>query len=206
MHILAALGVIVLAGVLQAAPAKKGTMDAVDGRKTLPLTLDTARIRGLYVGGDFDRAIEDLEYARKQGQLLTHADSVFAFKHLGVMYAASYPTVEKGKQYMVLLLTIEPSVRILDMYASDMIYMIFRNIQAEMEHARSTRSLLRNATASPDTQATSTASKANPGRRSRWPYWTAGTVAVAAGIGAIAYFAFVPTEAKEPTEYKGGLK
>lgn len=76
MGILAALGIIVVAGALQAAPARKSPdatpSSAVSGRKPLPLTLDTVRIRGLYMGGDFDRAIEDLEYARKQGQLLTH--------------------------------------------------------------------------------------------------------------------------------------
>jgi hypothetical protein len=100
--------------------------------------LDTTKIHALYMNGDFDEAIAWLEKSRKAGWLATHGDSVFAFKHLGVMYAAKYETMERGKQFMYQLLTIEPTVRIMDMFASDMIYMIFHNVQTEYEirHAR----------------------------------------------------------------------
>ena len=128
MPALILLWVLALAVASWAGPAAKTKPQSTD--------LDTTRIHALYMDGDFDRAIAELEKARKQGRLRTHADSVFAFKHLGVMYAATYATVEKGKQNMVQLLTIEPTVSILDMYASDMIYMIFRNVQAEVVHAR----------------------------------------------------------------------
>jgi hypothetical protein len=37
---------------------------------------------------------------------------------------------------MHLLLLVEPTARILDMYASDMIYMIFKNIQDEFDATR----------------------------------------------------------------------
>jgi hypothetical protein len=56
---------------------------------------------------------------------------VFIFKHLGVMYAATPATREKGRYYMAQLIYVEPTARILDMYASDMIYLIFRNVQEE---------------------------------------------------------------------------
>lgn len=75
-----------------------------------------------------------LEGDLKDKRLRSHGDSVFAFKHLGVMYAAQEATREKGKYYMLQLLYVEPTARIMDMYASDMIYMIFRNIQEEFSH------------------------------------------------------------------------
>jgi hypothetical protein len=203
--IMAMAGVRFMAGDIWAASAKAPIPDgkATDaGLSAYPLTLDTSRIRALYMGGDFELAIDELEYARKQGQLLTHADSVFAFKHLGVMYAASYATVEKGKQFMVLLLTIEPSVRILDMYASDMIYMIFRNVQAELEHAGTIRRTSRDPAPGSDSLS---APPPRASGRSRWPYWAAGSVAVAAGVGAILYYAVFDHEPGKPKEIEGGL-
>jgi hypothetical protein len=92
---------------------------------------DTTKARKLYQEGDFEQAIKIVEGGLKQVKALSHSDSVFIFKHLGVMYAASEATRERGKYYMLQLLTIEPTARIMDMYASDMIYMIFRNIQEE---------------------------------------------------------------------------
>ena len=101
--------------------------------------LDTARIHGRYLDGDFDQAIHALEGALKGRKPLSHADSIFIFKHLGVMYAASPATREKGRYYMLQLISIEPTARILDMYASDMIYLIFRNIQEEYGSHRRAR-------------------------------------------------------------------
>jgi hypothetical protein len=98
--------------------------------------LDTAKIRSLYLDGDFENAIEILEAGLKEKRPFVHGDSVFIFKHLGVMYAAKYDTREKGKYYMHQLLATEPTAKIMDMYASDMIYMIFKNIQDEFESTR----------------------------------------------------------------------
>ncbi len=52
------------------------------------------------------------------------------------MYAAKYDTRERGKYFMHQLLMTEPTARIMDMYASDMIYMIFKNIQDEFDQTR----------------------------------------------------------------------
>jgi hypothetical protein len=98
--------------------------------------LDTAAVRKLYLDGDFEEAIKMLDGVLKEKRALTHEDSVLIFKHLGVMYAANYETREKGKYYMHQLLMVEPTARIMDMYASDMIYMIFKNIQDEFESSR----------------------------------------------------------------------
>lgn len=109
---------------------------AITTSASAPARLDTTAMRKLYLEGDFDQAILILEAVLKEASNLSRQDSVFIFKHLGVMYAAKYDTREKGKYYMHQLLSVEPTVRILDMYASDMIYMIFKNIQDEYEEAR----------------------------------------------------------------------
>jgi hypothetical protein len=99
--------------------------------KTAASTLDTARIRKLYMESEFDHAIGLLEKDLKGKPSLTHADSVFIYKYLAVMYTSKYESRELGKRYMYQLLAIEPSARISDMFASDMIYMIFKNVQDE---------------------------------------------------------------------------
>jgi hypothetical protein len=98
--------------------------------------VDTATVRKLYMDGDFEQAIDILESVLKKKPELGHGDSVFIYKHLGVMYAARYETRERGKMYMHQLLMTEPTAKIMDMYASDMIYMIFKNIQDEFETNR----------------------------------------------------------------------
>ena len=104
--------------------------------KASPAPMDTAKIHEQYLEGDFDQAIRALEQQLHSKRPLSHAESVFVYKHLGVMYAAQQSTREKGKHYMQSLIAIEPTAKILDMYASDMIHLIFRNVQEEFEAKR----------------------------------------------------------------------
>jgi hypothetical protein len=157
--------------------------------------LDTAEVRRLYQDGDFERAIPIVERGLKANLLRTHRDSVFAFKHLGVMYAASETTRERGKYYMLQLLHIEPTARIMDMYASDMIYMIFRNLQEEFALAqakldRAEAHVTGNQAAAqadpqPARPKTAEPPQVNSSRKA-W-YWM-GAVTVVAGIGIATYF------------------
>ncbi|MEO7426070.1 MAG: hypothetical protein ABI036_12855 [Fibrobacteria bacterium] len=165
--------------------------------------LDTTKIHELYMSGEFEDAIAWLEESRKAGWLATHGDSIFAYKHLGVMYAAKYETMERGKQFMYQLLTIEPTVRIMDMFASDMIYMIFHNVQTEYEiqHARVNDSATLHAKQA-DTSKSKT--KTQISKKSAWPYWTGGALLLAAGAGVAAYLIFDESPS-EGTHYKGGL-
>jgi hypothetical protein len=124
-----------------AAPRKPAANPKAQEPKTVDIyrtqsAFDSLKVHKLYLEGDFDEAIELLETAIRERKSFTHADSVFFCKHLGVMYAAKYETREKGKYYMHQLLMVEPTAKILDMYASDMIYMIFKNIQDEFEESR----------------------------------------------------------------------
>lgn len=171
------------------APAKPASVKPA-ARAPKP-AIDTARVHALYLDGDFDQAIRHLETALKGRRPLSHGDSVFAFKHLGVMYAATPATREKGRYYMLQLISIEPTAKILDMYASDMIYLIFRNVQEEYENKRGKAVV---AAPAVDTVAATTAAPrkdslpapapvaATPSRdRKRTLYWVAGGAAVAAG-------------------------
>lgn len=117
-------------------PAKAKTQESVAAQNSGIPRVDSAAVHKLYLDGDFDPAIAMLEDNLKETRQYRHEDSVFIFKHLGVMYAAQYETREKGKYYMHKLLMVEPSAKIMDMYASDMIYMIFKNIQEEFEENR----------------------------------------------------------------------
>ncbi len=154
--------------------------------------------------GEFESAIGQLENAASKGYLKSHADSVFAYKHLGVMYAAQYETMEKGKGYMYRLLSIEPTVKILDMYASEMIYMIFRNVQAEFQIRTIDPKTLSTVSKNPvPSDSVKAKAKIVTVRPRAWPYWTAGAVALA-GMGAVAYFV-MQERPSEPRHYTGGL-
>ncbi len=157
--------------------------------------LDTAAIHALYINGDFDKAVPLLESELKNNKKLTHVDSVFAFRHLGVMAAAQEATREKGKYYMVQLLTIEPTARILDMYASDMIYMIFKNIKDEFDAthtqnqkpgAVATSNQSNPKSTSPSEKKKSESGPSKSSHRSTY-YWMGGGVALV-GAGIATYF------------------
>ena len=122
-----------VAGTVAAAPKNKQKSITTPTAKPV---MDTLTIHKLYVEGDFDEAIERLDRGLKYSGPFSHQDSVFIFKHLGVMYTSKYETRELGKKFMMQLLEVEPTARIMDMYASDMIYMIFKNIQDEYDLAQ----------------------------------------------------------------------
>jgi hypothetical protein len=156
--------------------------------------VDTTTAHKLYLDGDFDKAISLLEGAITANKLLSHQDSVFTFKHLGVMYAANDATRERGKHYMYQLLAIEPTARIMDMFASDMIYMIFKNIQEEFATTQSGRrpggSNAAQASAASETvppPKTDIAPSSSESSGKKWLFWSAGGVAAAAGIGLTLY-------------------
>ncbi len=156
--------------------------------------LDTVTAHKLYHDGDFEKAIALLEPTLKNGRLRTHGDSVFVFKHLGVMYAANADTRERGKYYMLQLLLIEPTARIMDMYASDMIYMIFKNIQEELattqaKYANAQKNLAGNS--GNPAEPTPSDNPPKPKEASHRSYFwvgATGAAVVIVGVGITAYF------------------
>lgn len=141
--------------------------------------LDTAHIHRTYIDGDFDLAIELIEDAMKYGGPFSHEDSIFMFKHLGVMHTAKYETREKGKHYLVQLLHVEPTAKLMDMYASDMIYMIFKNLRDEFESSRP--DLFPIEPRQPK-QPLSDQSKPKRAKSYAWLGWTGGAVAAMGGV------------------------
>ena len=165
---------------------------------------DSGKVRRYYLDGDFDEAIEILETAIKEKRPMNHGDSVFYCKHLGVMYAAKYETREKGKYYMHQLLMVEPTARILDMYASDMIYMIFKNIQDEfdatrMRLGRAEKNWKGNQDSMP--VAKTPPPKAQPSESHTLAWVGAGSAVVAAGVAAYFIFGDSPQTVKRDTDF-----
>jgi hypothetical protein len=162
---------------------------------------DTASIHRVYIDGDFEQAIDMCESALRSPKQMAHEDSVFLYKHLGVMYAAKYETREQGKRYMFKLLQAEPTARIMDMYASDMIYMIFKNIQDEYDMAQAKmKRAQENINPNPTPVAARNESKNSKPAAEKtgnselkeepshaWIAWTAGAVALGGGAALYIY-------------------
>lgn len=153
------------------------TSQGVKAEPSLDNKLDTSHIRKTYVDGDFELAIELIEDALKYGGPFSHQDSIFILKHLGVMHTAKYETREKGKRYLMELLNVEPTAKILDMYASDMIYMIFKNIRDEFEVNNPHRLKSHGNLSGSGRDSIGTRKK----RRFAWVGWTVGAAAVMGG-------------------------
>jgi hypothetical protein len=186
---------VLLSVVLTVASEPHAVAKPVESKPQLPVhgltgKIDTAKVRKLYMDGEFEEAISILENGRKENHSFNHSDSVFIFKHLGVMYAASYETREKGKYFMYQLLTVEPTARIMDMYASDMIYMIFKNIQDEFastRHRYESPDSLASVT-NKDAPQKSPTLKVDNSKGYATLFWVGATTAVAvAGVGAYLY-------------------
>jgi hypothetical protein len=190
------------------APAKPAASSkAVSAAKVAPKpAMDTAALHATYLDGDFDKAIRIMEAALKNKKNpVSHADSVFIFKHLGVMYAATPATREKGRYYMAQLIYIEPTAKILDMYASDMIYLIFRNVQEEFanKHPNVASPVAVAAvdtapkTAAPPPEAKPAPAARSPGRSRKTIYWVAGGAVAVGAVGLL----FVLLDSPEPKNH-----
>jgi hypothetical protein len=167
--------------------------------------MDTAALHATYLDGDFDKAIRVMEAALKNKKNpVSHADSVFIFKHLGVMYAATPATREKGRYYMAQLIYIEPTAKILDMYASDMIYLIFRNVQEEFANKHPNVAIPAAAAvdSAPKPQAPPPEAKPAPvargsGSGRKTVYWVAGGAVALGAVGLL----FVLLDSPEPKNH-----
>jgi hypothetical protein len=181
-----------------AAPAPAPAPKTAAPAKPAParVAMDTAKLHATYLDGDFDQAIRVMEGALKNKKAaLSHADSVFIFKHLGVMYAATPATREKGRYYMAQLIYIEPTAKILDMYASDMIYLIFHNVQEEFQSKHpniampspKVDTVPKPVAAAPAPAPAAPVAHASSSSKSKTLYWVTGGAVVAAGTVGLLY-------------------
>jgi hypothetical protein len=139
-------------------------------------------------------------------------DSVFIAKHLAVIYTANPETREKGKYYMVRLLTLLPSANLVDMYVSDEIDRIFDKVREEfvtrqrgfgVDTARiavpeKTPTGARGNTASP--VAPVPAAEPSPRKEGHAGLWIVGGTAVAVAGLAAAYFLIQDDPASAPKD------
>jgi hypothetical protein len=153
-------------------------------------TLDKPAISKAYFEGDFTRILPPLE-AWRQGiaDNKTRDDSIFVFKYLSVVYAASPATKEKSRSFMFQLLTLAPTIEILDMYASDEIERTFRSVKQEFKERSeylSTHDHLgkEKPKSAPPQQATV---KPKDSHSSAWVWWAVGGVGVAAAVAGGCY-------------------
>jgi hypothetical protein len=93
-------------------------------------SLDKEAISHAYFEGEFNRVLPPLEmYRQNFPTTATREDSVFAFKYLSVIYAANPSTRAKAESYMVQLVMLMPTIELIDLYISDNIQAIFKDIK-----------------------------------------------------------------------------
>ena len=173
--------------------AKSSTLEGV----TAAGRLDTAQIHLIYLDGDFDKSISLIENFLNSKKYMSDGDSVFAFKHLGVMYAANTATREKGRGYMYQLINIEPTAKLMDMYACDMIYLIFHNVEEDyaVKREKAVKALTKRNEEVPvqgsneglNTNASSAQITGSKKTNSKRNFYITGGVVAAVGVGALLY-------------------
>ncbi len=160
-------------------------------------SLDKPAISKAYFEGDFHRVLPPLEAWRTSRATKIREDSIFVYKYLSVIYAADSTTRNKAESYMVQLLKLMPTIELVDMYISDNIEAIFKDVQGkflkQQQYVRSHDDLGRVRQdsafgAPPGTPA----AKQNPKRSAQWFFWTAGGVCLVAATAGV-YFLLEPT-------------
>ncbi len=96
-----------------------------------PQALDKEAVKAFYFEGEFDKVINILEPWRKANPNASLADMVFIYKYLSVVHAANPATRKRAESYMYQLLKLKPTIELLDMYISDSIEGIFKDVRAD---------------------------------------------------------------------------
>lgn len=138
-------------------------------------SLDKEAISHSYFESDFARILPPLEmYRQSFPATATREDSIFVYKYLSVIYAADSSTRSRAESYMVQLLKLMPTIELIDLYISDNIQAIFRNVKQnyleQQKYVREHDSYGRPLTDSTKPRRT-TPSKASS---KQWVWWTLG--------------------------------
>jgi hypothetical protein len=166
-------------------------------------TLDKPAISKAYFEGDFNRIIPPLE-AWRQGiaENKTRDDSIFVFKYLSVVYAANPSTKERSRSFMFQLLTLAPTIEILDMYASDEIERAFHTVKQEFKERKdyiSTHDHLGKEKPKPAPPATV---KPKESHSTAWVWWAIGGVGAAAVVAGGFYALHAESDKSSETNFK----
>ncbi len=95
--------------------------------------LNQAKIHFEYTEGNFENVTDLLETFLKSKSTCSQSDSVFLNKHLGVVYAASPATREKGKYFLLKMLAASSKSDLSDMFVSEDIDKLFASVKLENE-------------------------------------------------------------------------
>lgn len=173
-------------------------------------SVDREWVQNMYQGGELDAVKSKLQSLLKSRPVLSKADSIFVFKYMSVVTAADSGSKSIAKDYMYKLLTIQPSIDIIDMYVSESVYALFQDVRKEFNTRNayaSHKQIIESGFETPPVE--KSASKQpipmpNPREKETvrasdksraWLYWTLGGIAVTgAAIGA-----YYLTQEKEPT-------
>ncbi len=142
-------------------------------------TLDKEAISHAYFEGEFDRILPPLEaYLQAFPAFSTKDDSTFVYKYLSVIYAADPSTRKKGESCMVQLIKMKPAIELIDLYISDNIASIFKDVKSnyfQQQKYVQEHDVLGNEKRRPETE---TALTPKP-HSTKWLWWTLGGVGTA---------------------------
>src|SRR4051812_38940001 len=93
--------------------------------------LDQMAISKAYRESDWEPVCKSLEgYLRYTEKSRIDADErIFAYKHLGVIYASDSATYNRAESYFNLLLELSPNIELVDMYVSKKVSDFFRDVK-----------------------------------------------------------------------------
>lgn len=97
--------------------------------------LDQPAISKAYKESDWDQVTTALEgYLRRHGDSkVSPEERIFAYKYLGVIYAADSLSRTKAESYFTRLLNLSPKVAIVDLFPSKRVNDLFREMKREHE-------------------------------------------------------------------------
>ncbi len=99
--------------------------------------LDMTSVQVDFREGELDVVKNLLEsFLKNQGATATRDEKIFAFKYLGVIYAANANGKEKAESYFNQLLPLAPNIELADMYVSKNIQSIFDEVKREYLHTQ----------------------------------------------------------------------
>jgi hypothetical protein len=160
-------------------------------------SLPRDQILQAYKGGELDSVLLYIRDGRAKPIFKDRADSLLAFKCLGVIYASDPARREKGRYYFNLLFNIDPMASITEFYPSETIKAVFREVHEEFVELHPELMVTKKALATspppavePDANEKPIAplQAKNPPSKAHLGWWLAGGTLVAAGAGTASYF------------------
>jgi len=193
--------------------------------------LNQPAISRSYKESDWEQVQNVLEtyLKRKSDSQISDEEKVFAYKHLGVIYAADSVTHTRAESYFNRLLDMAPKAEIIDMYPSKKILAFFREVRNDHETQLSynpKNDLTNRQTPSNDAGQVSitpirndtmlTRKERSPQPISKrqikskdnngsWLWWAAGVTAVGAGVGVYVLSQQRP-DSPDPQKYTVDIK